>query len=96
MEQEVKDVIVYDKDDCGNCRDTEDLMKELGVSFTTKNMSHDKEALKKVKGMGFSEAPVVIVGNNEDSWSGHKPEKILALAGVAIQEDDTEDDTWDF
>lgn len=87
-------IIVYDKDNCGECRKTEDLMDELGLEYETKNMSHDKEALKKVKAMGHRKAPVVV--NGDDSWSGHNPEKIKALAGVTTEAPEEDDETWDF
>lgn len=88
-------VTVYDKDNCGECRKTEDLLDELGITYETRNMSHDKDALKKVKADGHRKAPAVYVG--EESWSGHQPERILALVGAPEQTDESaEDDTWDF
>lgn len=87
------DAVVFDKDNCGECRRTEDLMTELGINFTTLNMSHDKDALQKVKADKHRQAPAVYTAT--ESWSGHKPEKVLALGNVSIIDDDDED-TWDF
>lgn len=86
------DVVVYDKDNCGECRKTEKHLDRLGVVYETKNVSHDPEALAHIKELGFTQAPVVIVG--EEKWSGHQPQKIDAMFGLS--NDDDEDDTWDF
>lgn len=87
------EVVVYDKDNCGECRKTEKLLDELGVSYETKNVSHDPDALAYIKELGFTQAPVVIVG--EEKWSGHQPQKINALFG-SVGDDDEDDDAWDF
>lgn len=87
-------VTVYDKDNCSNCRKTEELLDELGIVYETVNISHDKEALAEVKAMGYVEAPVVVT--EDGSWSGHDIQKIYALAGVSDKVEETEDDDWDF
>lgn len=84
------DVVVYDKDNCGECRKTEKYLDELGVSYRTVNVSHDPEALAYIKELGFTQAPVVVVG--EEMWSGHQPRKIESLFGF----DKDDDDAWDF
>ena len=84
-------VVVYDKDNCGECRKTEKYLDELGVDYETKNVSHDPEALAHIKELGFTQAPVVVVG--DEMWSGHQPRKIDALFGHSTDEDD---DAWDF
>lgn len=94
------DAVVFDKDNCGECRKTEALMTELGIRFATINMSKDKEALAKVKNDGFREAPAIYT--RDDQWSGHKSDKVNGLAeslGISVgssSADDEDDDTWDF
>lgn len=95
------DAVVFDKDNCGKCVQTEDLMRDLGVNFTTVNMSHNKDALKKVKSDGHRSAPAVYVKSG--NWSGHQEEEIVKFAsslGLSSVKDtadsDEDDDTWDY
>lgn len=89
------DAVVFDKDNCGQCKKTEDLMADLNINFITVNMSHDKDALHKVKSDGHRSAPAVYT--NSENWSGHQEDKIRSLAsGETGNLESQDDDTWDF
>lgn len=96
-------VKVYDKNDCKFCVATEELLSELNVEYETVNMSYDKEALQRVKKMGYRSAPVVVLNEDtpdQESWSGHDEEKIRSLFDADCkkkqEEEAADDDAWDF
>lgn len=88
----MSEVTVYSKPNCGNCDKTYALLGVLDVDYDSVDISKDKEALKKIKAMGFREAPVVVVG--EDSWGGFNEDKIREHFDPNHSNND--DDTWDF
>ena len=71
-------ITVYSKPACVQCTATTRELNKRGLPFEVVDMSQDAEALDKVKGMGFQQAPVVIAG--EVSWSGFRPDKIKYVA----------------
>lgn len=73
-------VTVYSKPACGQCIATERALKTNGIEFTKVDMSKDESALEMVKGLGYQQAPVVIIGDAQDHWSGFRIDKIKALA----------------
>lgn len=71
-------VTVYSKPNCVQCKATYRALERQGVEYRSVDLSIDDEALSVVKTLGYSQAPVVVVG--EDHWSGFRPDKIKALA----------------
>lgn len=74
-----KSAEIYVKENCGNCDKTKALFNELGVEYTTVNITGNPEAVKVLKAKGFRAAPVVFVDG--DSWSGFDEAKIRAHFG---------------
>lgn len=89
-----KKVTVYSKPNCVNCNKTYDLLGKLDASYESIDISKDKAALKKIKELGFREAPVVVINDGEDSWSGFNESKIREHLDENSETED--DDTWDF
>ncbi|MEU2418907.1 glutaredoxin-like protein NrdH [Brachybacterium paraconglomeratum] len=78
------DITVYSKPLCVQCDATKRALNKAGVAYDVVDITEDAEALAKVKSLGYVQAPVVITG--EDHWSGFRPDKIKALAGVGAEQ----------
>ena len=74
-------ITVYTKPSCVQCNATYRALDSKGIRYNIVDMSQDEEALEMMKNMGYLQAPVVIVGEKEDLWSGFRPDKIADLAG---------------
>ena len=74
-------VTVYTKPACVQCNATYRALDKKGIAYQSVDMSQDPEALERVRGLGFMQAPVVVT--ETDSWSGFRPDKINALAEAA-------------
>lgn len=75
----MKKVVVYSKPSCPQCDATKRRLKKHGIEFETVDLTQDAESLAKVKSMGHSSAPVVIVNDGEQHWNGYDMEKIDSL-----------------
>lgn len=75
---------MYSKPLCVQCDATKRALNKAGVSYDVVDITEDADALAKVKSLGYVQAPVVIAG--EDHWSGFRPDKIKALAGVGAEQ----------
>jgi glutaredoxin-like protein NrdH len=78
------DITVYSKPLCVQCDATKRALNKAGVAYDVVDITEDAEALARVKSMGYVQAPVVVAG--EDHWSGFRPDKIKALAGVGAEQ----------
>lgn len=69
---------------CVQCIATERAFKSHGMVFAKKDVSLDPDALAAAKGLGYLQAPVVVVrdenNNIIDHWSGFVPERISMYA----------------
>lgn len=75
-------ITVYSKPNCVQCNATYRAMDKAGVEYAVVDISQDAAALEQVKSLGYTQAPVVIAG--EEHWSGFRPDKIKALAAEAL------------
>lgn len=73
-------ITVYTKPNCVQCNATKRAMDKQGLSYNTVDLTQDVNALNRVKELGFTQAPVVLAG--EDAWSGFRPDRIKALANT--------------
>lgn len=71
-------IVVYSKPACVQCDWTYKSLDKEGLPYTVIDISEDNEALQLVRGLGYLQAPVVVVG--DEHWSGFSPDKIKALA----------------
>lgn len=71
-------VTVYSTPSCVQCKQTYRELDKKGIAYTVVDLSADEAALSRVRGLGYSQAPVVEAG--EDMWAGFRPDKIRALA----------------
>ena len=57
------------------------VMAKLGLDYAVVDITEEPEARDYVMALGYLQAPVVVAGN--EHWSGFRPDRIKALAGVA-------------
>lgn len=75
-------ITVYTKPACVQCNMTCKALDKEGLAYEVVDISEDAEARDYVMALGYLQAPVVIAGS--DHWSGFRPDRIKALAGVAV------------
>lgn len=74
-------VTVYTKPACVQCRATYRALDNKRIAYRTVDITVDAEAREYVMALGYQQAPVVVAGKQH--WSGFRPDRIGALAGVA-------------
>lgn len=72
-------VTVYTKPSCPQCVMTKKVLDKLGIEHDTVDVTADPEAHAYVTGLGYQQAPVVVVGDGEQHWSGFSPDKLKGL-----------------
>jgi glutaredoxin-like protein NrdH len=70
-------VTVYTLPSCVQCDSTKRLLTRNGIKFEIIDLSTDEAAMALVKELGYTAAPIVVVG--DDHWSGFRMDKISAL-----------------
>ena len=75
------EVVVYEKENCMQCRQSKLLLNRLGIPYTTIDIEHDADALQYVLNLGYMAAPVITVsdGTNIKHWSGFIPDNIKGI-----------------
>src|SRR5699024_6461662 len=77
------DITLYSQPFCVQCDATKRALNKAGSAYAVVDITEDAEALAMVKSLGYVQAPVVIT--SEDHWSGFRPDKIKALAGIGAE-----------
>jgi glutaredoxin-like protein NrdH len=70
-------VTVYTIPACVQCESTKRFLNRANIEYNVIDLSVDPEAYDMVKDLGYTEAPVVVAG--DDHWSGFRPDKIETL-----------------
>lgn len=86
-------ITVYAKPNCPQCRLTCDTLDAKGVDYKSEDLTTNQAAYDYVTGdLGYSQAPVVVV-DDEDHWSGFRPDNInrVVSAGFGRKELSVED-----
>ena len=68
--------VLYSKPNCAQCTATARKLKAEKVEHEVVDLSADPDALARIKGLGYLQAPVVVVDENTH-WSGYRPDLIL-------------------
>ena len=71
-------VTIYSLPNCVQCESTKKFLSRKSIEFIDIDMSENPEALKRVRELGFTQAPVVEFG--EEKWSGFRIDRLNALA----------------
>lgn len=80
------DITVYTKPACVQCNATYKALDKQGLEYRIVDLSRDEEARDYVMGLGYLQAPVVIVhdaGVPTRHWSGFRPDNIKDVAAQA-------------
>lgn len=75
-------ITVYTQEQCQPCKLTGMKLQQRNIGFTAIRLDGDAEALDRVRSMGYSSAPVVVVDLGDGatwSWSGYRPSEIEKL-----------------
>lgn len=80
------EIIVYSKPKCVQCDATIRKLDKLGADYRKVDVTEDPEALARIKALGYLEAPVVVVG--DENWSGFKPHHLEWAAKFIAEETD--------
>jgi len=72
-------VTVYTQPGCVQCTMTKKQLDKQGVEHDTVDVTKDPEAHAYVTGLGYKQAPVVVVGDGEDHWAGFRPDRLRGL-----------------
>ncbi|QAY64988.1 glutaredoxin family protein (plasmid) [Xylanimonas allomyrinae] len=76
-------VTVYSTPRCIRCKLTKDTFEKKGVQVVEVQLADNPAAYEYVtEELGYSEAPVVVVDDN-DHWSGFRPDQIERVAAIA-------------
>ena len=76
-------VTVYTKPSCVQCNATYRALDAKGIDYEVCDLTEDPVALERMKSLGYMQAPVVVV-DDQDHWSGFRPDKIERVAKRAI------------
>ena len=73
-------ITVYSKPRCPQCTATYRKLNGLGAPHESVDVSEDPEALSFIQSLGYAQAPVVVVKDDEGAivrhWSGFRPDLI--------------------
>ena len=58
---------------------TKKVLDKLGIEHETVDVTADPDAHAYVTGLGYQSAPVVVVGDGEEHWSGFRAERLRGL-----------------
>ena len=76
-------ITVYTKPACVQCNATYKALEKQGIAYETVDISLDTEGRDYVMALGYLQAPVVVV-SQDNHWSGFRPDRIKALAGSGV------------
>ncbi|WP_255450520.1 glutaredoxin domain-containing protein [Skermania sp. ID1734] len=62
------------------CKATFRALDRRGIAYAVVDLSEDADARGYVRALGYLQAPVVVT--DTDAWSGHRPERLAALAAA--------------
>ena len=78
-------ITVYSKPRCQQCTATKRKLDAFAVLYTAVDVTRDIAAMDYIRGLGYQQAPVVVVRDNSggviDHWSGFRPDRIKKAVG---------------
>lgn len=81
--KEIPVITVFTKPDCVQCDRTRAQLTKHSLTFTTRDVTTDAQALDYItRGLGYRQAPVVVIDDGAQHWSGYRPDKIAQLASL--------------
>jgi len=77
--------IIYTLPACVQCESSKRYLDKYQIEYDSIDMSQDPEAHKYVTELGYSQAPVVVFG--EQHWSGFRMERLDGIVKQARSEE---------
>lgn len=74
---------VFTLPECAQSAATKQALDDAGLAYVVVDLAADEQAIEAVQQLGYTSAPVVLVGA---SWSGCRPDKIRAVAAARATE----------
>ena len=80
----MSNITLYTKPDCVQCEQTKRLFEREGIKpETVIDVTEDDAALAHIKDLGYLQAPVVVLKDDEGAvtqhWSGFRPDIIMQM-----------------
>lgn len=72
-------VTLLGKPNCVACTATERELSKKGIEYVKMDVTENAEAYDRAVSLGHMAAPVVIIEETGENWSGFRPERIAAL-----------------
>ncbi|USS84927.1 glutaredoxin-like protein NrdH [Fructilactobacillus ixorae] len=79
----MKQITVYTKDNCIQCKMTKRFLTEHNVDFTEQNTSENPDLIPYLKAQGFQAVPVV-ESEIIDSFGGFRPDQLQKLVDALL------------
>lgn len=76
-------ITVYSKPRCVQCDATYRAFNKAGVDYRVVDLTEDVAALDLVRSLGYTQAPVVVAG--DEHWAGFRPDRIKAAAAAVAE-----------
>ncbi|KSU54484.1 MULTISPECIES: glutaredoxin-like protein NrdH [unclassified Gordonia (in: high G+C Gram-positive bacteria)] len=76
-------ITVYTKPACVQCHATYKALDKQVLTYQVVDISADDDARDYVMSLGYQQAPVVVIDDGQQSWSGFRPDRVKALAAAA-------------
>lgn len=73
------ELVVYSKPSCVQCTATYRALDSKGIPYRVVDLSENPDALEYVQDLGYLQAPVVVV-DDDDHWAGFRPDHIERVA----------------
>ncbi|MCB1257513.1 MAG: glutaredoxin family protein [Microthrixaceae bacterium] len=74
-------ITVFSKPRCPQCHATQRWLAQRGVQHVVRDVTVDTAARAQVLSLGYTAAPVVVVG--DEHWSGFRPDRLRGLVTAA-------------
>jgi glutaredoxin-like protein NrdH len=74
-------ITVYTTPNCVQCQTTKRQLDKMNLPYNVIDLSTDPDSMDLVKSLGYTQAPVVVVteGDNTKSWAGFRMSKLQQL-----------------
>lgn len=73
------EIIIGTLPNCQPCKLTKRKLDAKGLKYVEVSLTDSDELATVVEAHGYKQAPVVLVTNTGESWSGFRPERVDAL-----------------
>lgn len=74
-------ITVYTRPGCVQCNATYRALESKGLEYDLVDVSEHLEVVAYIEELGYKQLPVVVV-DDENHWSGFRPDKISAVAAL--------------